>query len=161
MLRRFTFRLRTFWDKLPMQLSIFSWPPLLSHCLAFILGTLALRSGSSAAPLPTGKILIPIDKLARIEADTQSFSSTQKWKIVGRQGEQWCRMGDDTITLWKAPGKSGGTYVQWPASSVWIDRLPHALQKKYALSTQTSKLVFCGSDRKQPHSPDYSGIVYD
>lgn len=161
MLRRFTIRLRTFWDKLPMQLSIFSWPPLLSHCLAFILGTLVLRSGSSAAPMPTGKILIPIDKLARLEMDVQSFQTKQKWKIVARKGEQWCRLSDDGVALWKAPGKSAGTYVQWPASALWTDRLQPALQKKYALTTETSKLAFCGVEKKPTHAPDFSGIIYD
>lgn len=45
MLRRFTFWLRCTWQKLPVQLSLLGWPPLLSHSLAFIVGTLVLQRG--------------------------------------------------------------------------------------------------------------------
>ena len=161
MLHRCTLWLRRRWDQLPMQLSLLGWPPLLSHGLAFILGTLMLRSGADTLMIPPGKILVPLDKLVQVEAETKALDRQQKLKLVARRGEQWCRGVDEDISLWKPPGRSATTYVLWPSAVAWAPRLEQALQKKLALTTTSAKFAFCGPENAAKASLNPSGIFYD
>ncbi len=156
MLHRFTFWLRRTWQKLPVQLSLLGWPPLLSHSLAFIVGTLVLQRGEAGLSVPNGKILIPVEKIGRLETH---WKETQKIMVLQRQGEGWCRSSDDEMKLWKAPGRSGDLYVLWPASAPSAPRLQQTLQKKAVLTADGKAFAFCGAEMGGP-APS-RGIQYD
>ena len=161
MLHRFSLWLRRCWNKLPMQLSLLGWPPLLSHGLAFILGTLLVRSSGQVIAIPTGKIMIPLSRMHRVAVDGKPLQPQQKLKILNRRGELWCRTVEDELGLWRAPGKNGETYVLWPTALVWASRLEDALQKKLALTTDSEKFGFCGGKSSVQAHPSPSGITYD
>jgi len=144
-----------------MQLSLLGWPPLLSHGLAFILGTLLVRSSGQVIAIPTGKIMIPLSRMHRVAVDGKPLQPQQKLKILNRRGELWCRTVEDELGLWRAPGKNGETYVLWPTALVWASRLEDALQKKLALTTDSEKFGFCGGKSSVQAHPSPSGITYD
>lgn len=146
MLHRFTFWLRCTWQKLPVQLSLLGWPPLLSHSLAFIVGTLVLQRGEAGLRLPEGKVFIPLEKLARLETDGKKWQEAQTLTLLQRRAEDWCRSGDEELKLWKAPGRGGKLYVLWPATAQSAPRLQQALQKKSALTAEGENFGFCGTE---------------
>lgn len=159
MLRRFTFWLRCTWQKLPVQLSLLGWPPLLSHSLAFIVGTLVLQRGEAGMSLPNGKVLVPVSKLGRLETDGKPWKGTEVITVLQRRGEEWCRATDDELKLWKAPGRSGDLYLLWPGAAASASRLQHVLQKKAVLTANGKDFGFCGSETDVPSmSP---GVQYD
>lgn len=145
MLHRFTFWLRLAWQKLPMQVSLLGWPPLLSHSLAFIVGTLVLQRGEAGLRLPPGKILLPVDKLGRLETDGKSWRETQTIIPLARQGEGWCRSSDMDLKLWRAPGRSGDLYLQWPGTAATAASLQGLLQKKIVLTSAGSSFAYCSA----------------
>lgn len=146
MLHRFTFWLRRTWQKLPVLLSLLGWPPLLSHSLAFIVGTLVLQRGEAGLRLPDGKIFIPVEKLGRLETDGKNWKETQTLTLLQRRGEDWCRSADEELKLWKAPGRGGKLYVLWPAAAQAAPRLQQALQKKSVLTADGKNFGFCGTE---------------
>lgn len=142
-----------------MQLVLLGWPPLLSHSLAFIVGTLVLQRGEAGIRLPGGRILIPVEKLGRLETDGKAWRETQKLTVLIRRGEDWCRTSDEELKLWKAPGRGGSLYVLWPAAAQSASRLQQALQKKAVLTGDGKSFAFCGADAAVPVPS--SGILYD
>src|SRR6478736_5558166 len=156
MLHRCTLWLRRTWQKLPMQLSVLGWPPILSHSLAFIIGTLVLQRSDAALLLPAGKILVPVDKLGKLETEGKSWKEPQKLTVLVRQADQWCRTGDETLNLWKGPGRGADLYVVWPTALA--PRLQQTLQKKAVLTLDSKTFAFCG---KATPDAQPSGILYD
>lgn len=160
MRHRFSFWLRQRLAQLPLQLSVFNWPPLLSHALAFIVGTLVLQKGEAVLRLPAGKILVPVDKLGRLETDGKAWKEPQRLTLLAKKDDVFCRISDEDLLLWKAPGRSGSLYVQWPPAREGAIRLQQALQKKAVLSAEGSRFAFCGSDAKAGESK-VGAVVYD
>jgi hypothetical protein len=159
MLHRFTFWLRRTWQKLPVQLSLLGWPPLLSHSLAFIVGTLVLQQGEAGLRVPDGRVLVPVDKLRRLDADGKPWKETQKIAVLQRRAEAWCRSADDELKLWKAPGRRGGLYLLWPSGANAAARLQQLLQKKSVLTAEGKDFAFCGAEAEGPVVS--RGIQYD
>ena len=157
MLYRIKIWVRRTASKLPMQLSILGWPPLLSHGLALVIGTLILQKGESGIQLPAGRILVPTNKLVQLDKDPKPWRSTQKLTVLLQQGEAWCRTSDDFIKLWKAPGRHGDLYAQWPGAN--SSRLNQALQKKAAFTTDQQDFPICGASERA--SPSASAVHYD
>lgn len=159
MLRRFTFWLRCTWQKLPVQLSLLGWPPLLSHSLAFIVGTLVLQRGEAGLSVPSGKLLIPVSKVGKLETDGKPWKETQLVTLLQKRGEEWCRNTEDELKLWKAPGRGGDLYVLWPAGAGIGARLQQVMQKKTVFTANGKKFSFCGSEGGTPMIS--SGVQYD
>lgn len=159
MLRRFTFWLRCTWQKLPVQLSLLGWPPLLSHSLAFIVGTLVLQRGEAGMSVPSGKVLIPLAKVGKLETDGKPWKETQLVTLLHKRGEEWCRSAEDELKLWKAPGRGGDLYVLWPAGAAFAPRLQQVMQKKTVFTAEEKKFAFCGSEGEAPMTS--SGVQYD
>ena len=159
MLRRFTFWLRCTWQKLPVLLSVLGWPPLLSHSLAFIVGTLVLQRGEAGMSVPSGKVLIPVAKVGKLETDGKPWKETQVVTVLQKRGEDWCRSADDELKLWKAPGRVGDLYVLWPAAGALGARLQQVMQKKAVFTPNGTKFGFCGSEGETAVMS--SGVQYD
>lgn len=159
MLRRFTFWLRCTWQKLPVQLSLLGWPPLLSHSLAFIVGTLVLQRGEAGMSVPSGKVLIPVGKVGKLETDGKPWKETQLVTLLQKRGEEWCRSTEDELKLWKAPGRGGDLYVLWPAGAPSGARLQQVMQKKAVFTANGKSFSFCGSEGSAPVMS--SGVQYD
>lgn len=159
MLYRFTFWLRRAWQRLPMQLSLLGWPPLLSHCLAFIVGTLVLQRSEGSLRLPVGKIMIPVEKLGRLETDGKSWKQTERITQLLRKAEGWCRSSAEELKLWQGPGRGAGLYLLWPASASSAAGLQQLLQKKIVLTARGSSFAYCGSEPDSPAAA--GGIHYD
>jgi hypothetical protein len=142
-----------------MQLSLLGWPPLLSHSLAFIVGTLVLQRGEAGMSLPNGRILIPVAKVGRLETDSRHWKETQMITVLQRRGEAWCRSSDDDLKLWKAPGRNGDLYVLWPGGIALASRLQQVMQKKAVLTANGKDFAFCGNETDAPLPS--SGVQYD
>jgi hypothetical protein len=159
MLRRITFWLRCTWQKLPVQLSLLGWPPLLSHGLAFIVGTLVLQRGEAGISLPQGKLLVPVSKVGKLETDGKEWKQTQRITILQRRGEEWCRSSEEELKLWKAPGRGGDLYLLWPGAAAAAPRLQQVLQKKALLTADGKSFAYCGADKVEGTSA--VGVQYD
>ncbi len=159
MLPRFTFWLRCTWQKLPVQLSLLGWPPLLSHSLAFIVGTLVLQRGEAGLSVPGGKVLVPVAKVGRLETDGKPWKGIEGITVLQRRGDDWCRSTDDELKLWKAPGRMGELYLLWPGAAASASRLQLLLQKKAVLTADGKKFGFCGTGTDNPEKAP--GIQYD
>ncbi len=159
MLRRFTFWLRCTWQKLPVQLSLLGWPPLLSHSLAFIVGTLVLQRGEAGLSLPGGKVLVPVAKVGRLETDGKPWKGIEGITVLQRRGDDWCRSTDDELKLWKAPGRMGELYLLWPGAAASASRLQLLMQKKAVLTADGKNFGFCGTGAERPSMTP--GVQYD
>jgi hypothetical protein len=109
--------------------------------------------------VPSGKVLIPVAKVGKLEADGKPWKETQLVTLLQKRGDEWCRITEDELKLWKAPGRSGDLYVLWPAGAGFASRLQQVLQKKTVFTADGTKFVFCGSEGDGPMIS--SGIQYD
>lgn len=161
MLHRFKLWLRRTWDKLPVLLSLVGWPPLLSHGLAFIMGTLMLRPAHGPQVPPVARILIPLDKLARVENESKVWQPEQKFSLLQRFEQSWCRTAANPIATWSPSGKQGQAYLLWPSSAEGASRLGPLLQKKIALTLEPDHFAFCSSKKPQSSAEYSAGVSYD
>jgi hypothetical protein len=142
-----------------VQLSLLGWPPLLSHSLAFIVGTLVLQRGEAGMSVPNGKVLIPAAKVGKLEVDGKPWKETNLVTLLQKRGEEWCRTAEDELKLWKAPGRGGDLYVLWPAGAAFGSKLQQVMQKKTVFTADGKKFAFCGSE--EGGSMISSGVQYD
>lgn len=109
--------------------------------------------------MPSGKVLIPVAKVGRLETDGKPWKETQLVTVLQKKGEEWCRSGEDALKLWRAPGRGGDLYVLWPAGAAFGARLQLVMQKKAVFTGDGKKFAFCGSEGDGPVTS--SGVQYD
>lgn len=161
MLHRYKLWLCRTWDKLPVLLSLAGWPPLLSHGLAFIIGTLLLRPAGPTRQVPAAKILIPLDRLARIDKDVKTKSIEPTFTLLQKQNVGWCRMTMDPLAQWTLSTKAGGAFLLWPASPAAASKLEQLLLKKIVITSEPHNFIFCQAQKANSEKEHVSGVSYD
>ncbi len=141
---------RKWWQNLSLQLSWKQLPPLTSHSIAFLAGTLLLRpqpNVDSAFPQKGTKLLVPAERiLARSKLKFDLFKSPL-FTLVRSEGQGGCRLSPEDYKIWASPGVKPQYFLQIPHEKAAIGVLRVLLEdKQLILKPSSSKLQPCTAE---------------
>ncbi len=99
------------WSNYGLRLKLHDYPPLMTHGLAVLAGTLLVH-GQSVEPSPLPKhLLYPFDKLPPFQEEGWERGPISLM-LTKRQGESRCRWSMGPMRMWTVPGGKKQRFLQ-------------------------------------------------
>lgn len=94
--------LRDGWKQLALQLSWNHLPPLTTHVLAFLLGTLFLRSAPGSVQAVPQQVLFPIEALLKKGSQSELVNPSRSYFLARKGSAKPCLRWDQPLRIWAA-----------------------------------------------------------
>jgi hypothetical protein len=130
-----------------MRVSWRQLPPLTTHALAFLAGTLVLKPQASSRVQAPRHILVPLDR------GSAGLPARDGYWLVRNEGQESCQILPQEVKVWRPEGEKGPLFVVIPRD----DQVQKTLKDLLSRSAKTMSLSIL------PKSPCHSSerVRYD
>ncbi len=156
---RSSIRLQQAFQALAVRCQVLDWPPVLSHSLFLILGTLFHPAPSGLVKIPDRHIVFPLSEERLAAKLLKPRQDDPQLMLLATRGAQSCRLDFPPLKFWKVPASKHTLALLIPLRLLKSTMLRELVQGSWQVVPWDSKMILCHPIRETEGRIDAS-IIY-